>query len=90
MSTWTDGEIDTLRLREEGLLPPDGPKPPPPPPPPAIDDTLAMRPCPISELDDTRCRWPLGDVYKGVRMFCGGKTVRDDRYCGHHLRLARR
>jgi GcrA cell cycle regulator len=132
MSTWTDGEIDTLvnlwptqsaaqiakrlqrprqavcaeahRLREEGLLPPDvakfeidprtprrpaRPKPPPPPPPPAIDDTLAMRPCSISELDDSRCHWPLGDVYKGVTMFCGGKTVRGDHYCGHHLRLAR-
>src|SRR5258707_2210835 len=33
-----------------------------PPPPPPVNDSLAMRPCSLLELDEARCHWPLGDV----------------------------
>ena len=59
-------------------------------PPPSIDATapLQMRPCPLAELDDTRCHWPLGDVYQVATLFCGGEAAPHRRYCAHHLRRA--
>jgi hypothetical protein len=32
------------------------------PPPPPINDSLAVRPCSLLELDGKRCHWPLGPV----------------------------
>ena len=29
---------------------------------PQVDDSLAMQPCSILELDTTRCHWPLGPI----------------------------
>jgi len=55
---------------------------------PPVDDALDMRPCSIIELDDSRCRWPLGDVEAVAVTFCGGATVPGRRYCAHHLRRA--
>jgi GcrA cell cycle regulator len=59
----------------------------PPPPPPQVDDSLAMRPCSILELDATRCHWPLGEVHEVATLFCGGAPARGRRYCLHHLRM---
>jgi hypothetical protein len=50
-------------------------------PAPVLNDTvphLEMQPCPLLELDNTRCRWPLGEVRV---LFCGGPTGRGCPYC---------
>jgi GcrA cell cycle regulator len=57
-------------------------------PPPQLDDRLDVRPCTLLELDETRCHWPLGDIYAVSTMFCGGVAVPGRRYCAHHRRLA--
>jgi hypothetical protein len=59
----------------------------PPPPPPPADDSLAMRPCSILELDATRCHWPLGEVHEVATLFCGGAGAPGRRYCSYHLRM---
>ena len=56
---------------------------------PVVDDALDMRPCSLLELDDSRCRWPLGEAEAVATMFCGGDAVPGRRYCPHHLRRAR-
>jgi GcrA cell cycle regulator len=60
--------------------------------PPRIDATvppLEMRRCPLVELDDGQCRWPLGDVHQVATLFCGGNAVPGLPYCQLHLRMAR-
>jgi GcrA cell cycle regulator len=49
---------------------------------------LNMRCCSLVELDDGRCRWPLGDLHQVAAQFCGGDTVPGSSYCRHHLRIA--
>jgi len=49
----------------------------------------AMRRCSLLELDNGKCRWPLGDVHQVVEHFCGEAVVPGSPYCGHHLRIAR-
>ena len=93
-----------MRLRREGVLPhgahghfnvnsrtpPQRSRPPliriKPPSPPA---SLAMRPCSILELDDSRCHWPLGKLHEVAVRFCGGIPTPGRRYCPHHLRIGR-
>ena len=55
-----------------------------------VDDRLAMQPCRIGELNDSRCHWPLGDIDAIATMFCGGVAVPGRRYCAHHLKRAAR
>ena len=87
------------RLRDEGVLPRDainhcevaqaGPKRSPPVtlrPAPALDGTV---PCSILELDDSRCRWPLGEMHEVAVLFCGGVAETYCPYCAHHLWMAR-
>ena len=57
----------------------------PPPPSPPVDDSLAMRPCSILELDRTRCHWPLGGFHDVAVQFCGGAAALGHRYCRYHL-----
>ena len=38
-------------------------------PPPQVDDSLAMQPCSILELDTTRCHWPLGPIDEVATSF---------------------
>ena len=52
------------------------------------DDSTAMRPCTLIELDDRRCRWPLGEMHQVAAMFCGGAAVTGHSYCAEHMRLA--
>jgi hypothetical protein len=48
---------------------------------------LNTAPCPLLELDDSRCHWPLGEVHKVAVLFCG--AVSDGwPYCAHHTQLA--
>jgi hypothetical protein len=59
-------------------------------PAPVLNDTvphLKMQLCPLLELNNTRCRWPLGEV-PGPVLFCGGPTGRGCPYCPHHLQMA--
>ena len=50
---------------------------------------LEMQPCALIELDGTRCKWPLGDIYEISVQYCGGAAVSGKHYCAHHLRRAR-
>ena len=59
-------------------------------PTPPVDDSLAMQPCALRELDDSRCHWPLGRLKERATMFCGGVTETGRRYCAHHRLRARR
>jgi GcrA cell cycle regulator len=90
------------RLRQEGALPqqiakhyeikPVQARPPRSRKAPVLIGTvpyLGMRPCTLHELDDSRCRWPLGEVREVATMFCGDAAVTDCPYCAHHLRMAR-
>ena len=89
------------RLRDEGVLPCDAIKdyevkpaqavpkrspPVTPRPASALDGTV---PCSILELDDSRCRWPLGEMHDVAVLFCGGVAETDRPYCTHHLWMAR-
>ena len=65
------------------------PPSPPPRPPPPDDGVLAMQPCSLAELDDTRCKWPLGDIEAVAVLFCGGVAVKGKQYCLYHLRIVR-
>jgi hypothetical protein len=58
-------------------------------PPPQVDDSPAMQPCSILELDITRCHWPLGPIDEVATEFCGEPPAPGHRYCPHHLRMAR-
>ena len=49
---------------------------------------LEVPPCSILELDDSRCRWPLGEVHNGAVWFCGDSAAPGHCYCAHHLRRA--
>ena len=62
----------------------------PPQPPAEASNVFEMRPCPLLELDDSRCHWPLGDVLEVAVMFCGAAVQPAGRpYCSHHMRLVR-
>ena len=62
---------------------------------PVVDDALDMRPYSLLELDDSRCRWPLGEAEAVATMLCGGDAVPGRRFarttCGERVaRAARR
>lgn len=61
-----------------------------PPRPPTLDDSLAMQPCVLLELDHTRCHWPLGDTLEVAVLSCGGRSAPGRRFCLHHQRFAQR
>jgi GcrA cell cycle regulator len=44
--------------------------------------------CTLVELNDHRCRWPVGDVGSPGFFFCGGETIEGQPYCGEHCRRA--
>lgn len=44
--------------------------------------------CTILELNEDKCRWPIGDPGQADFFFCGGKTVTGLPYCGYHSRIA--
>ena len=46
--------------------------------------------CPLLELADGRCHWPLGDPAKAGFAFCGNDAVTGFSYCVGHARLAYR
>ena len=44
--------------------------------------------CTILELNEDKCKWPIGDPGQADFFFCGGKTVTGVPYCGYHSRIA--
>lgn len=44
--------------------------------------------CTLLDLNEARCRWPIGDPGTTDFFFCGGKTAEALPYCPHHARIA--
>ncbi len=44
--------------------------------------------CSLLELNDSKCRWPIGDPGAPDFAFCGGKTAEGMPYCTYHARIA--
>lgn len=44
--------------------------------------------CSILDLNDSKCRWPIGDPSLPDFFFCGGRTIEGLPYCGCHSRIA--
>ncbi len=44
--------------------------------------------CTLLELNEGKCRWPIGDPGSTEFFFCGGKPLEALPYCGYHSRLA--
>jgi len=41
--------------------------------------------CSLLELNDSKCRWPIGDPGTAEFFFCGGAPLESAPYCGYHL-----
>lgn len=44
--------------------------------------------CTLEELDNTRCRWPMGDPGTEAFRFCGAPPLSTGPYCSRHADLA--
>ena len=44
--------------------------------------------CSLLELNDSKCRWPIGDPGSAEFFFCGGTPVEGLPYCNYHSRVA--
>jgi len=44
--------------------------------------------CSLLELNDSKCRWPIGDPGSAEFFFCGGAPVEGLPYCSYHSRVA--
>jgi hypothetical protein len=44
--------------------------------------------CQLSDLNDSRCRWPVGTVGEPAFFFCGGMPETGLPYCHLHSRIA--
>jgi GcrA cell cycle regulator len=44
--------------------------------------------CTIYQLNDKRCKWPLGELGEVATHFCGRKTVNGRPYCLKHCHAA--
>jgi GcrA cell cycle regulator len=44
--------------------------------------------CTLLELNEDKCRWPIGDPGSTEFFFCGGKPIDSLPYCSYHSRLA--
>jgi GcrA cell cycle regulator len=44
--------------------------------------------CTLLELNENKCRWPIGDPGTSEFFFCGGAPVDGAPYCGYHARVA--
>jgi hypothetical protein len=53
---------------------------------PTKEPDASKRLCSLFDLDDTRCRFPIGDTTR--LQFCGGETMPGSSYCLHHYKIA--
>ena len=44
--------------------------------------------CSLLELNDSKCRWPIGDPGTPEFFFCGGQPLEGLPYCNYHSRVA--
>ena len=44
--------------------------------------------CSLLELNESKCRWPIGDPGTAEFFFCGGTPVEGLPYCNYHSRVA--
>ena len=44
--------------------------------------------CSLLELNESKCRWPIGDPGSVEFFFCGGPPVEGLPYCNYHSRVA--
>ena len=44
--------------------------------------------CTLLELNESKCRWPIGDPGSPEFFFCGGNTISGLPYCAYHSRVA--
>src|ERR1700722_11688922 len=44
--------------------------------------------CSLLELNDSKCRWPIGDPGSVEFFFCGGMPIDGLPYCSYHSRVA--
>jgi GcrA cell cycle regulator len=59
------------------------------PEPTVVENIVPMgQRCSILELNESTCRWPIGDPSAADFFFCGGKTIEGLPYCGFHSRIA--
>jgi GcrA cell cycle regulator len=59
------------------------------PEPAVVENIVPMgQRCSILELNESKCRWPIGDPSAADFFFCGGKTIEELPYCGFHSRIA--
>ena len=58
------------------------------PEPEVVENVIPMgQRCTLVELNDDKCRWPIGDPGAPDFYFCGGQTS-SGPYCGYHSRVA--
>ena len=44
--------------------------------------------CTLLELNESKCRWPIGDPGSAEFFFCGGQPLEGLPYCNYHSRVA--
>ena len=44
--------------------------------------------CTLLELNESKCRWPIGDPGTAEFFFCGGPPLEGVPYCSYHSRVA--
>jgi GcrA cell cycle regulator len=50
----------------------------------------SAHPCPLTEIAEHKCRWPIGDPARADFVFCGNDAITGFAYCAGHARLAYR
>jgi GcrA cell cycle regulator len=59
------------------------------PEPELLDNIIPIgQRCTLLELNEGKCRWPIGDPGSPEFFFCGGKPSEGVPYCGYHARVA--
>lgn len=59
-----------------------------PPTPTADLDIPIMQQCSVLQLDETKCRWPIGEPGTPDFFFCGSAPLEGTPYCRHHAARA--
>ncbi len=60
----------------------------PDPEPEVVENIVPLgQRCTLLELNDDKCRWPIGDPGQPNFSFCGGSTMAGLPYCAYHCRI---
>jgi GcrA cell cycle regulator len=59
------------------------------PEPDLVENVIPMgQRCTLLELNESKCRWPIGDPGTTDFFFCGGAPAEGVPYCNYHARVA--